>query len=117
MPGVTAVHVIAEAGKEMQWAGAEIVAVAAERAKKSPATPLRKIKVQYEVLPHLVHEADLAKAGKRAKAAGEQVTGDPDKAFQEAAVVVRRALRHSRDHALLPGIRTAIWCNSVGRQT
>ena len=49
---------------------------------------VRKIKVQYEVLPHLVREDDLAKAGNRAKAAGEQVTGDPDKAFQEADAVI-----------------------------
>ena len=48
----------------------------------------RKIKVQYEVLPHLVREDDLAKAGARAKPAGEQVKGDPDKAFQEADAVV-----------------------------
>src|SRR5262249_35085196 len=40
-----------------------------------------------EVLPHLVKEDDLSKAGARAKAAGEQVTGDPDKAFQEADAV------------------------------
>ena len=37
---------------------------------------IRLIKVDYEVLPHLVREDDLAKAGPRAKPAGEQVTGD-----------------------------------------
>jgi xanthine dehydrogenase YagR molybdenum-binding subunit len=41
-----------------------------------------------KLLPHLVREEDLAKAGNRAKPAGEQVTGDPDKAFQEADAVV-----------------------------
>src|SRR5205823_5698795 len=56
--GVMAVHVIATPGTEIQWAGAEIAAVAAttEEVAKEAA---RKIKVQYEVLPHLVNEADL----------------------------------------------------------
>src|SRR5581483_2340445 len=86
MDGVTAVHLMSKPGTEVQWEGAEIVAVAAttEELAKDAA---RKIKVQYEVLPHLVREEDLSKAGNRAKAAGEQVTGDPDKAFQEAEVV------------------------------
>ena len=34
---------------------------------KSPRDAVRKIKVEYEVLPHLVREDDLAKAGSRAK--------------------------------------------------
>ena len=86
MPGVTAVRVLTAAGKEVQWEGAEIAAVAAE-SEELANDAVRKIKVQYEVLPHLVHEDDLAKAGNRAKPAGEQVTGDPDKAFQEADAV------------------------------
>ena len=57
------------------------------RPRSWPATPLRKIKVEYEVLPHLVDEQDLSKAGSRAKPGGEQVTGDPDKAFKEADVI------------------------------
>ena len=67
------------------------------RAPKSPSSratteefardAVRKIKVQYEVLPHMVREEDLAKAGTRVKPGGEKVTGDPDKAFQEAEVV------------------------------
>jgi xanthine dehydrogenase YagR molybdenum-binding subunit len=86
MEGVTAVHVMTGAGKEVQWEGAEIATVAAV-SEELANDAVRKIKVQYEVLPHLVHEDDLAKAGNRAKAAGEQVTGDPDKAFQEADAV------------------------------
>ncbi len=87
MPGVTAVRVITAAGKEVQWEGAEIAAVAAA-SEELAYDAVRKIKVQYEVLPQLVREEDLAKAGNRAKAAGEQVTGDPDKAFQEADAVI-----------------------------
>jgi xanthine dehydrogenase YagR molybdenum-binding subunit len=87
LDGVTAVRVITGAGQEVQWEGTEIAAVSAvteERANDA----VRKIKVEYEVLDHLVREDDLSKAGNRAKPAGEQVTGDPDKAFQEADAVI-----------------------------
>lgn len=86
MKGVTAVSVISKPGTEVQWQGTEVVAVAAVR-EEIARDALRKIKVDYEVLPHVVHEEDLKKVGNRAKAAGEQITGDPDKAFQEAEVV------------------------------
>src|SRR5207237_4637580 len=77
MAGVKAVHVVAEKGAEIQWQGAEIAAVAAtteEIAKEAAG----KIKVDYEVMPNRVNEADIAKAGARGKAAGEKTTGDPD---------------------------------------
>jgi xanthine dehydrogenase YagR molybdenum-binding subunit len=86
LDGVTAVRVITPAGQEVQWEGTEIAAVAAV-SEEVANDAVRKIKIQYEVLPHLVREDDLAKAGSRGKAAGEQVTGDPDKAFQEADTV------------------------------
>jgi len=86
LPGVTAVHVVTGAGKEVQWEGAEIATVAAT-SEEAANDAVRRIKVQYEILPHLVREDDLSKAGNRAKPAGEQVTGDPDKAFQEADAV------------------------------
>jgi xanthine dehydrogenase YagR molybdenum-binding subunit len=84
--GVTAVRVIAKPGTEVQWAGAEIAAIAAT-SEEVANDAARLIKVDYEVLPHLVHEHDLSKAGNRAKPAGEQVTGDPDQAFKDADVV------------------------------
>ena len=86
MNGVKAVHVIAEAGTELQWHGQEIAAVAATT-EEIAREAVRKIKVDYEVLPHFVNEADLGKAGSRGKAAGEKVTGDPDKAMQDAEAV------------------------------
>lgn len=86
LDGVKAVRVITGAGKEVNWEGEEIAAVAAV-SEELATDAVRKIKVEYEVLPHLVREDDLSKAGNRAKAAGEQVTGDPDKAFQEADAV------------------------------
>jgi xanthine dehydrogenase YagR molybdenum-binding subunit len=84
--GVKAVIVIAEAGKELQWHGQEVAAVAATT-EEAAHEAVRKIKVAYEALPHFVNEADLAKAGSRGKAAGEKVTGDPDKAIQDAEAV------------------------------
>jgi xanthine dehydrogenase YagR molybdenum-binding subunit len=86
MNGVKAVLVIAEAGKELQWHGQEVAAVAATTVEVA-SEAVRNIKVEYEVLPHFVNEADLAKAGSRGKAAGEKVTGDPDKAMQDAEAV------------------------------
>ncbi len=86
-PGVTAVRIIAEPGKEIQWAGAEVAVVSA-KTEEIATDAARKIKVDYEVLPHVVREEDLSKVGNRAKPAGEQTTGDPDKAFQEAEAVV-----------------------------
>ena len=84
--GVKAVHVVSPAGTEVQWAGTEIAALAATT-EEIARDAVRKIKVDYEVLPHLVKDEDLSKAGARAKAAGEKLVGDPDKAFQEAEAV------------------------------
>ncbi|HUI83310.1 MAG TPA: xanthine dehydrogenase family protein molybdopterin-binding subunit [Candidatus Binatia bacterium] len=57
MPGVKAVQVIQKPGTEIFWAGDEVVAVAAvdERAAEDA---IRAIKVQYEVLPHFVSDAE-----------------------------------------------------------
>jgi len=85
IPGVTAVRAIKKAGDEIQWAGTEVAAIAATD-EEIARDAVRAIKVEYEVLPHLVHEQDLAKAGTRAKAAGEQTVGDPDQAFKQAEV-------------------------------
>ncbi len=86
MPGVTAVRLIAKAGDEIQWAGAEIAAVSA-KTEEQARDAVKAIQVQYEPLPHLVHEHDLQKAGPRAKAAGEVLEGDPDEAFKTADVI------------------------------
>jgi xanthine dehydrogenase YagR molybdenum-binding subunit len=86
LEGVKAVHAMVKPGDEVQWEGAEIASVAAVT-EEIARDAVRLIKVQYEELPFLVREEDLAKAGKRARPAGEQVTGDPDKAFQEAEAV------------------------------
>jgi len=85
--GVTAVRVISGPGTEIQWANTEVASVAAEN-ESIARDALRAIKVDYEVLPHVVREEDLSKVGNRAKPAGEQITGDPDTAFKEADLVV-----------------------------
>lgn len=86
MKGVAAVRVMAEPGTEVQWAGWEI-AVAAASEETIARDAVRAIKVDYEVLPHIVKEDDLSKVGNRAKPAGEQITGDPDKDIQAAEIV------------------------------
>ncbi len=86
MKGVTAVTVIAKPGTEIQWAGQEIATVAAV-SEEIANDAIRQIQVKYEVMPHLVREEDLSKAGARAKAAGEKITGDPDQGFKDAEVV------------------------------
>lgn len=83
MPGVTAVRTLAKAGDEIQWAGYEVAVVAAATEAQA-RDAARAVKVDYQVLSHLVHENDLRKAGTRAKPAGEQIEGDPEKAMKEA---------------------------------
>jgi xanthine dehydrogenase YagR molybdenum-binding subunit len=85
IPGVAAVELMAKPGEEIQFAGYEIAAVAAET-EEIAKDAIRKIKASYEVLPHFVNERDLKNAGTNAKPSGEQVTGDPDQALKEADV-------------------------------
>jgi xanthine dehydrogenase YagR molybdenum-binding subunit len=87
VPGVTAIRVINGAGKELSWRGAEIASVAAI-SEPAALDAVRKIKVEYEIMPHLVKEADLSKVGPRARPSGEQVTGDPEKGFSDSAAVI-----------------------------
>jgi xanthine dehydrogenase YagR molybdenum-binding subunit len=87
VPGVAAVNIISPAGTAVQWEGTEVAVVSA-KTEEIARDAARLIKVDYEVLPHLVKERDLAKAGPRAKAAGEQVTGDPDSVFKDANNVI-----------------------------
>ena len=87
VPGVTAIRIINGPGKEIQWRGAEIASVAAT-SEPAARDAVRRIKVEYEILPHLVKETDLSKTGPRARPAGEQVSGDPEKGFAEADAVI-----------------------------
>jgi len=86
MKGVTAVQVVSPAGTSIRWAGTEIAAVAAVN-ETVARDAIRKIKVEYEPEPHVVHEEDLSKVANRAKPSAERVTGDPDQAFKDADAV------------------------------
>lgn len=86
MPGVKAVHVVSPEGTEISWAGTEVVAVAAETEQQA-RDAARAVAVKYENLAHVVSEENLSDAGSRAKASGEQVTGDVDQAFKEADAI------------------------------
>src|SRR5579864_5434488 len=55
MPGVGAVHVVQGAGSEIQWAGDDIVAIAAVD-EQTATDALRSIKVEYQPLPHYVDD-------------------------------------------------------------
>jgi len=85
-PGVKSVYVMVKPGDELQWQGWEVAAVAATT-EEIAREATRKIKVEYEVLPHVVKDADLANAGANAKQGGEKLVGDPDKALQDADAV------------------------------
>ncbi len=85
-PGVKAVRVFSIPANEVKWVGQEIVAVAAT-SEEAAEDAIRKVKVQFEPLPHLVNEEDLSKAGANAKPGEAKKTGDPEKAFSDPDVV------------------------------
>src|SRR6516162_10001175 len=62
MPGVKAVHIIQGPGKEVFWAGDDVVAVAAVD-ERTAEDAVRAIKVEYEKLPHLVVDAQEPHSG------------------------------------------------------
>ncbi|HKR95258.1 MAG TPA: hypothetical protein VJW55_07855, partial [Candidatus Angelobacter sp.] len=55
MPGVVAVHVIQEPGKEIQWAGDDVVVIAAVD-EPTATDAARAVKVEYQPLPHFVDD-------------------------------------------------------------
>src|SRR5271165_6529710 len=57
MPGVKAVKIIQTPGTEIFWAGDEVVGIAAVD-EQTAEDALRAIKVQYQVLPHMVSDAE-----------------------------------------------------------
>jgi xanthine dehydrogenase YagR molybdenum-binding subunit len=97
-PGVKAVHEIAKIDGELYYAGDEVVALAADT-EEHAADAMRKIKVEYEVLPFLVKEEDALKDDKKTMAplggkrdnvragAGAGQTPGVDDGFKKADVV------------------------------
>jgi xanthine dehydrogenase YagR molybdenum-binding subunit len=96
MPGVKAVHAIAKAGTELRYQGDDIAAVAAETEEQA-CDAVRAIKVEYEVLPHAVTEAQaMAEGAPRAVLASAEnvrkgraiVKGKPEEAIEKADVTI-----------------------------
>lgn len=86
MPGYKGSHFLDKPGSVVSWASWDIGYVAAETEQQA-LDAARAVKVDYEVLPHVVHDHNLAKAGDRVKPSGEKVEGDVDAAFKSADAV------------------------------
>jgi xanthine dehydrogenase YagR molybdenum-binding subunit len=87
MPGVKAIHLVQGEGTEIQWALDEIVAIAAI-SEQIAEDAVRAVKVEYEVLPHFVSEANLA-AAPQTKPGEEELAGDPDGSMGSAPKKVK----------------------------
>jgi xanthine dehydrogenase YagR molybdenum-binding subunit len=98
MPGVKAVYQVVKVGDEVYYAGDEILAIAADT-EEHAHDAVRAVKVEYEVLPHIVKEEDALKedrktvsaiGGKRDNVltAKEAKHKDFDKGLADAAVTV-----------------------------
>ena len=90
MPGVKAVHIVAQPGTptaELNWVGASVVAVAAVD-EPTAEDAMRAIKVEYEILPHYVIDTDSKGAGEYARQPSENKLGDIEKGFSEAEVTI-----------------------------
>ena len=86
MQGVKAVQIIFPVGTEVHWAGQEIVAVAAETEEQA-RDAARAVRIQYDVLPHMVSDVPPERAGANIVKSGEIKEGEPDKAFDEADII------------------------------
>ncbi len=83
-PGVRAVHVIVKPNDELYWAGAEVAAVAADT-EEHAIDGLRAIRVEYEVLPHLVKESETLTAKQRTvNGQGNELNAMPSGDFSTA---------------------------------
>lgn len=97
LPGVKAFHVIATVGKELYYAGDEVVAVAADT-EEHAKDAIRAIKVKYEVLEHFVFEEDALKNPNKKTVGGggtsniggapEFTRGNVEDAFKAADAVI-----------------------------
>jgi xanthine dehydrogenase YagR molybdenum-binding subunit len=89
MPGVKGVREFQGVGTEVQWAGDQIVEVAADTEEQAEDA-VRHIKIEYQQLPFLVNEEDMSrdKAAGRTQQAEEEKVGDPDKAFAAQDTVI-----------------------------
>jgi xanthine dehydrogenase YagR molybdenum-binding subunit len=86
MPGVKAVDIILPAGQEALWMGQEILALAAETDDQA-RDAMRAVKIDYEVMPYLVADANPSDAKEYAQKPNESTQGDPAAAFGHAEVI------------------------------
>jgi xanthine dehydrogenase YagR molybdenum-binding subunit len=81
LEGVRAVFVMTDAGKPINWAGQEIVAIAADT-EEIALEAIRRVKVEYERGTPNVDDADPKKVEGNPRT---RTDGEPDKAFADAA--------------------------------
>src|SRR3954469_4869552 len=94
MPGVKAVVLIAKAGTELRFQGDDIAGVAAETEEQA-RDAARAIKIEYEVLPHAVTEAqsmapgapEIVRGGNVRKARA-LIRGKPEEEMAKAEVTI-----------------------------
>src|SRR4051794_3360248 len=95
MPGVKAVQLIAKAGTELRYQGDDIAGVAAETEEQA-RDAARAIKVEYEILPHVVTEPQsMAEGAPRAAGRGANprqgraiTKGKPEDAMAKADATI-----------------------------
>jgi xanthine dehydrogenase YagR molybdenum-binding subunit len=120
MPGVKAIHLVQGEGSEIQWALDEIVAVAAV-SEQVAEDAVRAVKVEYEVLPHFVSEANLAGAP-QTRPEEEETAGDPDGAMGSASakakglygmpVIAHNCLEAHGQICKWDGDQLTAWCST-----
>src|SRR5262245_24144199 len=71
VPGFRAFHILVKPGTEVFFAGAELVAVCADTEEHAEDV-LRAVRIDYDVLPHLVKESDALDAKITTMGAGQQ---------------------------------------------
>ena len=97
--GVEAVHVMTDPGKPINWAGQEIVALAAI-SEEIATEALKLVRAEYETKAPQTDDSDPAKAEGRPRT---QNAGDATKAFADAATTSEGRVRRFLHHALLLG--------------
>src|SRR5205823_3880429 len=98
MPGVKAIHPIAEEGKELYYAGDEVIALAADT-EEHARDAIRAIKVKYEQLEFFVNEDDALKDPEKKTIGGDKIKsnvnlggqatkGDVEAGFKSAEAII-----------------------------
>ena len=108
LPGVKAVVAIAKEGTTLRYQGDDIAAVAAETEEQA-RDAVRAIKVEYEVLPHVVTEPqamapgapEVFKGGNVRKGRA-QTKGKPDEAMAKADATIEGTYSAAGHHPRLP---------------